>query len=696
MNKKQQLLSKVKHNIVKNCKEEIINFYGDLLMAYYDIDEYLLELEDTKDKISVAQWANHYEKVHELVNTLQLTDDELEIYNRLKEKNVEIDETINFEILSPKYAFLEDMLDMITTDTKVQDQILSLSNEMLEVFKLLYNRINETSDYTPPYISAILDKIGYVSYEGDPKNNFHYYDELNEDIIRKIKEGYTFTDHEIDMLLFIYTNSVGFTVRNMEDVRNFGNKTTEDQLEIDEIINNQRNKEQKEIDKIKFALLLKTYGIGLETAKSIISKYQLTKLTITEENKHLFEMYKAILQIVNEKDADKLIRIYDAFSKELDPKLDYRRIMVFTNELRKEFARSLNNEVYKIDDKKYTLIDGIKVYDAGVDFKMIITAIGAYQGKFQDQEDYRKYWNSPYIRSHGNCCSLIGNNNLSTATVRNVILGFSTMNENMLLLSSDRDLDSTPDTRSFNPIATKSKLIFTSGDELIDNTRGDYNELVYERRDLSSNPKFYKKNPDYIVFIEEYEDIDRYIEFYSDGKHEQQRKVLIEQKEEQDRMWRETLKAANNFGVPIVKINRERCAKSEKEKIDRMIEEFEQTKDPQYIYQIITQFHNNRFGNKEKHPLITNVYFSKKIASKYLERIDNAILSVDDIDRRMSLINTYQQVIETEYKKIDYYRYIADTKKLSGIDFVQTRGIIESLKNFTNLGEGSPINKRGK
>ena len=142
MNKKQQLLSKVKHNIVKNCKEEIINFYGDLLMAYYDIDEYLLELEDTKDKISVAQWANHYEKVHELVNTLQLTDDELEIYNRLKEKNVEIDETINFEILSPKYAFLEDMLDMITTDTKVQDQILSLSDEMLEVFKLLYNRIS--------------------------------------------------------------------------------------------------------------------------------------------------------------------------------------------------------------------------------------------------------------------------------------------------------------------------------------------------------------------------------------------------------------------------------------------------------------------------------------------------------------------------------------------------------------------------
>ena len=696
MNKRQQLISKIKHDIVQNCKENIINFYGDLLVAYYDIDEYLSQLDNIKDQISVAQWAYHYEKVNELVSKLKLTDDEQELYNHLKEKNVEIDETINFEILSPKYEFLHDMLDMITTDVKVQDQILSLSDEMLEVFKVLYKRLNETSDYTPPYISTLLDKIGYVSYEDDPKNKFHYYDELNEDIVKRVKEGYIFTNQEIDMLLYIYTNNVAFTVRNLEDVRNFGSQTTEDQLELDELINSQRNKEQKELDKIKFALLIKTYGIGLETAKSIISKYQLTKLNITEENKHLFEMYKAILQIVNEKDSDKLIRIYDAFSKELNPKLDYRRIMIFTNELRKEFAKNLNNQVYKTNNQEYTLVDGIKVYDAGIDFRMIITAVGAYQGQFKDQDNYSEYWNSPYIRSHGNCCSLIGNNNLSTATVRNIILGFSTMNENMLLLSSDRDLDSTPDTRSFNPIATKNRLIFTSGDELIDSTRGDYNELVYERRDLSSNPKFYKKNPDYIVFIEEYEDIDSYIKFYSDGKHEEQRKILLEQKEKQDRMWHETLKAAKDFGVPVVKINREKCAKSEKAKIEKMVEEFEKTKEPQYLYQIITQFQNNRFGNKEKHPLITSVYFSKKIANEYLERIDNAILSVDDPDKRMSLINTYQKVIDDEYKKVDYYRYIADTKKISGIDFNQTRNIIESLKKFTQFGEETPVSKRGK
>ena len=43
-----------------------------------------------------------------------------------------------------------------------------------------------------------------------------------------------------------------------------------------------------------------------------------------------------------------------------------------------------------------------------------MTSVGAYQDGLEI-EDYSKYWNSPHIRSHGNCCSLIANNNLSTA-----------------------------------------------------------------------------------------------------------------------------------------------------------------------------------------------------------------------------------------------------------------------------------------
>jgi len=701
MDERRQLLSRFKLEIPIYRVERVENYYGDMIEVYDDIDYYVNNLDNIYDKISLAQWANNFKKVEELIKELNLSEEQQELYLKLKDKNIDINETINFEILSPKYSFLGNMLDMITTDRLIQEQILSLSDEMLELFKILYNRLESLSDYNVPYITKILRKIGYVTPESHWMNNFHYYDELNKELETLIKEGYQFTEKEIDTLLFLYNNNIQFAVRNMEEVINFGQEGTQVQIDMVDIIEQQRTNEKKDIVKIKIALLLKTYGVGFNEAQEILQKYDLTKLELTEENKDLFEMYKAILQIVNESNPDILISIYDAFSKQMNPHFDFMRTTTFENNLRKEFAKSLNREVFKTDNRPYTLIDGIQVYDAGLDFKMIVTAIGAYQSDFKDQDNYSKYWNSSTIRSHGNCCSLIGNNNLSMAKVKNIILGFSTMNDNMLLLSGDKDLNSTPDSRKFNTTENSRCNIFTSGDELLDSTRGDYNELVYERRDLSSNPKFYKKNPDYIVFIEEYEDIDKYIELYSNKKwgriSNYTLEYLLKQKQEQEHLWQETLKAAKDFDIPIVRINREKCAKNEIQKIDDMVTEFEQTKNPEIISKIITQFHNNRFGNKNYHDLIISAYFSIPIMTKYLERIDNTIIAIEDEPTRSNILKTYKTVIETEQKKVDYYRYIANTKQLSAIDFVETLQKIDMMQQFTSYGNVSNNSqKKGK
>ena len=93
-------------------------------------------------------------------------------------------------------------------------------------------------------------------------------------------------------------------------------------------------------------------------------------------------MYEAIARIICEDDADLLISIYDEFTKILNPKLDFMRITVFENNLRKEFAKALNNCVFKTENKPFKLVDGVKIIDAGEDFKMIGTAVGAYQDGF--------------------------------------------------------------------------------------------------------------------------------------------------------------------------------------------------------------------------------------------------------------------------------------------------------------------------
>lgn len=545
----------------------------------------------------------------------------------------------------------------------------------------MYSKLQTLTDYYNPYITTILQRIGYVSLDTSWKNKFHVYDDLLINIDDLMTSGYILSNDEIEKLLYLCTSSVHHTIPNFKELQNFGNDDTIDNIELrDGIL---KAKEEKDLDYLKFAILVQAYGIGLKSAKGICKKYNISNITITNENRDVFEMYLAIYQIVNENDPNVLIQLYDEFIQIMKPEKDFRRIIVFENDLRKAFAHDLNNQVFKTNNLPYNEVNGIKVYDAGVDFKMIVTAIGAYQGNFGNKENYSEYWNSPKIRSHGNCCSLIGNANLSMANVKNVILGFSTMSDNMLLLSGSSDINSTPDSRDFNTTGNRSQE-YMDANSMLNNTRGDYNELVYERRDLSSNPKFYKKNPDYIVFIEEYESYDEMFEKYKDKP--KQLDYLRQQKELQDKFWQESLKAATNFGIPIVKINREKVAKSEYEKIQNLVKDFTETKNPNLLSQIITSFESSRVGNAGLHAPIREKYFSSKRITIILDEIKNSINSIDDEMAKNNLYFSLYKAIIEEQRKVDTCKYGKRNKQQTpGIDFTKELGEIEQILTNNNI-----------
>ena len=681
MNETQLKMSKILHDIIDNEEEEVELYYGGVVNVYRDIDKYLIQLDDIRDKIYLAQWCNNYDKVKELISNLSLSEYEKNKYLKLREKNIEINETINFKILSEKYSFLDNIMDMITADPDIQDQILSLSDSRLKLFEIMYSKLQTLTDYYNPYITTILQRIGYVSLDTSWKNKFHVYDDLLINIDDLMTSGYILSNDEIEKLLYLCTSSVHHTIPNFKELQNFGNDDTIDNIELrDGIL---KAKEEKDLDYLKFAILVQAYGIGLKSAKGICKKYNISNITITNENRDVFEMYLAIYQIVNENDPNVLIQLYDEFIQIMKPEKDFRRIIVFENDLRKAFAHDLNNQVFKTDNLPYYEVNGIKVYDAGVDFKMIVTAIGAYQGNFGNKENYSEYWNSPKIRSHGNCCSLIGNANLSMANVKNVIFGFSTMSDNMLLLSGSSDINSTPNSRNFNTTGNLSQE-YMDANSMLNNTRGDYNELVYERRDLSSNPKFYKKNPDYIVFIEEYESYDEMFEKYKDKP--KQLDYLRQQKELQDKFWQESLKAATNFGIPIVKINREKVAKSEYEKIQNLVKDFTETKNPNLLSQIITSFESSRVGNAGLHAPIREKYFSSKRITIILDEIKNSINSIDDEMAKNNLYFSLYKAIIEEQRKVDTCKYGKRNKQQTpGIDFTKELGEIEQILTNNNI-----------
>lgn len=680
----QDLINKIKKELIYDDDYVVKDYYGIMINVYENIDKYLDRIPDIYDKIHIAQYTNNFEKVNELISSLELSDNIKSKYESLLQNNAELNETIDLRILSSKYDFLDDLLDMIVADREVQEQILSLSDEKLELFKKLYERLRENVDYKVPYLCTILNKMGkltpYTVWRNNPSLR---YEELEDSIIEGLKNGKELSTEELDNLLYLYISNVKLNITTLEELGDFQNIF---QHFIDDHIKQDLEEDSKDIRSIKYALLLKAYGIDVDTATTICKKYNIKGIPITQENIDLFEMYKAMLDILGEDNPDVLIDTYNQFSKEMDVKPNFMRVITFENSMKKIFSHTLMDSTYKCNDS-YTITDGVKIFDAGTDFKMIVTAIGAYQDNFSDKENYFDYWNSPTIKSHANCCSLIGNNNLSMANPKNIILGFSTMDDNMLLSCGSRDLNSTPLSRNFNIASLEAfgtnpdnpYIEFSNPDIMLDNTRSDYNELVYERRDLSSNPLFYKKNPDYIVFIEEYESFDDYFEEFKDNP--EMLAYLNEQKESQESKLAQSLKAAKDFNVPIVKINRERCAKKSILEIEKLISDFETTLDSTCLERAICQFENNRVGNHDKHLIIRNKYFSTEQMNIYLNRLEKAISTIQDSNLKSMLLSRYKNVISREQEKIKKADTVTRTYgQTSGIDFDATFSRIEEME----------------
>ncbi|MEG1009721.1 MAG: hypothetical protein RSF67_07940, partial [Clostridia bacterium] len=692
----------IKREMISSDEDIVEEYYGTQISVYKNIDKYLAMIPNIYDKIALAQWANNYTKVNELISSVEFDEQMNRKYYDLLKNNIDLNETIDLRILSMKYDFLNDMLDMITTNRDVQEQIISLSDEELKIFELLYNRVKETTEYRVPYITSLLNRMGTVTPFSYWQNKFYRYDELKESITENMENGSVLSEGELDNLLYLYTTNLVWDVKSQKELNDFTTHNGKFSLSVESIFNEELNKDNKNIEKIKNALLLKTYGIDLISACAICERYDLNSLSITDENIDLFEMYMAIINIINEDDSALLIELYQEFSKQLSPKPNFMRTVVFENLLRKGFAKDLTTSVYKCD-QDYIFKDNVKVYDAGTDFKMIVTAIGAYQTDFNSGDNYKEYWNSPTIRSHGNCCSLIGNNNLSMANAKNVIFGFSSMDVNMLLLSSSMDINSTPSSKRFNIAQEEGNgsnrtidgkqinsigkmgfgIEFTNPDNLLNNTRGDYNELVYERRDLCSNPLFYKKNPDYIVFIEEYENIDDCIKKF-EGNSEMLT-YLREQRQLQIYQFEQSIKAAQDFNIPIVKINREKLAKNSSLYIENMMKLFEEKKDINLITLIICEFENNRFGNNDKHMIIRDSYFSKEKMDEYLSRIENTILTIGDDELKNKAFNIYYDAVIAEQRKVKRCANYRNNGQISAIDFDKTISRIElmSMENLT-------------
>lgn len=659
------LIEKINDEIYDNDDFYNEEYYQVLCKKAKNLQQYISKynITDPLTKVILGQEWMDYDLVKEELKKISLSESQFKRFKKIKSNNNDWYETMNPLMLDDKYSFLDKYMDFITTDIRIQQLILSLDDNSLNLFSKMYEKIDKETSNAIPYISRILGLIG-TSVTASLMTFQNY----NGGMFRKKNQSFSnlslafqneqLTEHDLDLLIFIFSNNnFDFNVNSISDLRGFENELLDFVNESMNNFKNQSGYSPDDINNIKSTILMRSFGIQLDYAKSILKKFNLNGIEFDKDNNYI-SMYRSIYNVVNETDVNKLFTIYDNISNNCEFSLDYMTISLFENGMRDIFLRHLTSSTFKCDGNNYEIQDGVKIFDAGTDFKVILTSVGSYKPEMETQLNYSQYWNSNSIRSHGNCCSLIANNNLSTATIRNICLGFSNFEDGMLLLSGSNDLNSTPTSRQINSQDHFGK--FMSANSLIDNTRSDYNELVFERRDLSSTREHYKKNPDYVVMFEELIDND-----VNNQELDEETKQLLS---EQERIKGISLKAAQDFDIPIVKINREKCAVSELFKINKMVEEFYQTHNPALLKRIVVDFENNRMGLRYPHNYLREKYFSKAIINKLLAEIINDINAIEDIQLKTMNMETLKNSILNEKHKIEQSENFIKHSQELGID----------------------------
>lgn len=351
-----------------------------------------------------------------------------------------------------------------------------------------------------------------------------------------------------------------FNIKNEEEV----NKYQDIKSEVcDAIVNRDIEKisqypliqEMEEKNKLKFAVLEKLLGYDIKQASDISRKFLCIDEVKANDTNDIKTWITSIKEIVQEKDEEVLKKLYSLEpvpAKAQDKSvLEQEAKSLYMQEYNQTLFNPEKGEKMANEEIEQYLPDNVnkdkyKFINAGTEFNMIMTAIGAYSSEGFGG-NYAKSWNREITNSRGFSCSYIGNDMIATAPIRDVCYGFSKMENDSLLLAGDRNLGSA--TNQNELVVNENYVDYQRPEDLKESTV-EYNEMVFKREQNGE-----RKQPDYLLA------------FKNDGK--------IANMEE-------TLKAVDDFkkegiDLPIVVVDVQRCIESEKTKIENMLTEAQKT-----------------------------------------------------------------------------------------------------------------------
>ena len=504
-----------------------------------DRDKLELLENDREENVILIRGIKTPEVVDKLIDKLKLEPKQKECLRRLYQKNNDVLQGIDFRILDDHYVETlgEDKINLMCCYDGITKSVVELSDKG---YKFFCKIIEMTTNDEPNEWLSKVDILWAIS---------NTYTELIESIE-------SFDDIDIEKLskimLCSLTNSM--EIKSAEDVKNYEKIKKE---KCDKLIKSGSDDDKKN------AVFIKLFGVEKRIVEKFICQFGQDIENIDEPDLKCF--IKSLDAIMQVEDQQTLQTIYEECEEvSLMSPTDIKI------KLKTAYGKKFNEGLYI--PKEEDIIEeeqlpeelrnlGVKVYEAGTDFKMILTSIAAYV--YNSPKNFQEDWNRPSLGSQFFCTCYIRNDMRGTAPIPHVCYGISNMADNSLVASGFGDLGSWGGNIQIE-INTPEREIYYTPEEQINNTNPYYNEMCFQRFQKGE-----RKQPDYIVAIKK------------GGKIINSTKII---------------QAVNDWEgkIPVVIIDEEKCLEAEKCKIDEMMKQYEITKDMELAKKIIQKIENNQ------------------------------------------------------------------------------------------------------
>lgn len=576
--------------------------------------------------------------------------------SQLYSKDNTILQSLNGELLKDQYQSIPNYkMQLIAKNSRFQDRILGLNDYENSLYNKIAQLVSQKTDRWNRFEKNIVENLS----DG-------YYGELINDLYEQAKQGNKITAEDLETLTFLlskqcssksffdeylidsykrqgmddksikqeeirYSNNV-FNITNKKELEHFEEIK---ELVCDTILTNPSLDDEQlsapiskylghfnqlsELDRMKLALLQKYYNMDLEEASNIVNKFSsdIDHISVNDDYQaNIIEQIKAIKNIFESNDINILSQIGDL---DIIVQTDLSSSTYLVEETKEMFEQLYKENLYmpKEDDKVgNTTYKGknIEVFDANTDFSIIVKRVGATNENSQDiwncmtkdgeygRKDLRYYTCTSYMTDE---------NLLNQDNEIEVTFGFAQGTNNY----------------SFDAIYPHdAHTPFYGGDDIYNdlngsymipstlemNTDNRYNEVVINTLGIGKNGQMTKMQPDYIVYVKGQSDMDL------DGL-------------ENDSVWEKSKKAASEFGIPIVVIDREKVKQSEKAKIANMSEELKGKTNSNEVLRFVKKVEHyiSRYGVEsilEYAPQDKMNFLRKYIEEKRIEEQSNILV----------------------------------------------------------------------